>query len=288
MKGRMKMAEKRNGREKEKNKEKNWDKIKNEGIGATEESETEAGEKLFAEDNTAGDNTAENNKTETNMAGDNTVEDKTVEDKTAEDKTAEDKADANEENLNAEEDADTDKKSGAEEDAEQGGKAEKSKKKIGRKDKAEEEVTLTKKEADKILNKLAELNDKYLHVVAEYDNFRKRSQKEREGLYADAYADALKILLPIADNLERAASYTDGDKIVDGVAMTLKQFSGALEKLGIESFGNPGDAFDPNLHNAIMHCEDDSLGENVIAEVYQHGYKKGDRVIRFAMVKVAN
>lgn len=259
MKGRMKMAEKRNGREKEKNKEKNWDKIKNEGIGATEESETEAGEKLFAEDNTAGDNTAENNRTETNMAGDNTVEDK----------TAEDKADANEENLSAEEDADTDKK-------------------IGRKDKAEEEVTLTKKEADKILNKLAELNDKYLHVVAEYDNFRKRSQKEREGLYADAYADALKILLPIADNLERAASYTDGDKIVEGVAMTLKQFSGALEKLGIESFGNPGDAFDPNLHNAIMHCEDDSLGENVIAEVFQHGYKKGDRVIRFAMVKVAN
>ena len=288
MKGRMKMAEKRNGREKEKNKEKNWDKIKNEGIGATEESETEAGEKLFAEDNTAGDNTAENNRTETNMAGDNTVEDKTVEDKTAEDKTAEDKADANEENLSAEEDADTDKKSGAEEDAGQGGKAEKGKKKIGRKDKAEEEVTLTKKEADKILNKLAELNDKYLHVVAEYDNFRKRSQKEREGLYADAYADALKILLPIADNLERAASYTDGDKIVEGVAMTLKQFSGALEKLGIESFGNPGDAFDPNLHNAIMHCEDDSLGENVIAEVYQHGYKKGERVIRFAMVKVAN
>lgn len=282
------MAEKRNGREKEKNKEKNWDKIKNEGIGATEESETEAGEKLFAEDNTAGDNTAENNRTETNMAGDNTVEDKTAEDKTAEDKTAEDKADANEENLSAEEDADTDKKSGAEEDAGQGGKAEKGKKKIGRKDKAEEEVTLTKKEADKILNKLAELNDKYLHVVAEYDNFRKRSQKEREGLYADAYADALKILLPIADNLERAASYTDGDKIVEGVAMTLKQFSGALEKLGIESFGNPGDAFDPNLHNAIMHCEDDSLGENVIAEVFQHGYKKGDRVIRFAMVKVAN
>ena len=211
-----------------------------------------------------------------------------MEDKTAEDKTAEDKADANEENLSAEKDADTDKKSGAEEDAGQGGKAEKGKKKIGRKDKAEEEVTLTKKEADKILNKLAELNDKYLHVVAEYDNFRKRSQKEREGLYADAYADALKILLPIADNLERAASYTDGDKIVDGVAMTLKQFSGALEKLGIESFGNPGDAFDPNLHNAIMHCEDDSLGENVIAEVFQHGYKKGDRVIRFAMVKVAN
>ena len=110
-----------------------------------------------------------------------------------EDKTAEDKADANEENLSAEEDADTDKKIGAEQDAEQGGKAEKGKKKIGRKDKAEEEVTLTKKEADKILNKLAELNDKYLHVVAEYDNFRKRSQKEREGLYADAYADALKI-----------------------------------------------------------------------------------------------
>lgn len=267
------MAEKMNGSEKAKNKEKNWDKIKNEGIGEPEKPETEAGEKISAENNTAKDNTAENNRTETNMSEDN---------------TAEDRADAEKENLSAEADAGTDKKSGAAEDVEQGGKTEKGKKKIGRKDKTEEEVTLTKKEADKILNKLAELNDKYLHVVAEYDNFRKRSQKEREGLYADAYADALKILLPIADNLERAASYKDGDKIVEGVAMTLKQFAGALEKLGIESFGNPGDAFDPNLHNAIMHCEDDSLGENVIAEVFQHGYKKGDRVIRFAMVKVAN
>lgn len=252
-----------NGKEKAKNKEKNWDKIKNEGINETEAPETEAGEEISVEDNTARDNTAENN-------------------------TAEDSTDAEEENLGPEADVDSDKKSGAAEDEGHGGKAEKGKKKSGRKDKVEEEVTLTKKEADKILNKLAELNDKYLHVVAEYDNFRKRSQKEREGLYADAYADALKILLPIADNLERAASYTDGDKIIEGVAMTLKQFSGALEKLGIEAFGNPGDVFDPNLHNAIMHCEDDSLGENVIAEVFQHGYKKGDRVIRFAMVKVAN
>ena len=119
-------------------------------------------------------------------------------------------------------------------------------------------------------------------------NFRKRSQKEREGLYADAYADALKILLPIADNLERAASYTDGDKIVDGVAMTLKQFSGALEKLGIESFGNPGDAFDPNLHNAVLHEESAEFGESEIMDVLQTGYRRGDKILRFAMVKVAN
>ncbi len=249
MKGRMKMAEKMNGREKSKNKDKNWDKIKKE----------------VPDENDAGDTAAE------------------------EELPAEDKVGAEDEIPSRETAGGEGSESGEQAEPEENcGKSEKGKKKSDKKGKDEENVTLTKKEADKILNKLAELNDKYLHVVAEYDNFRKRSQKEREGLYADAYAEALSALLPIADNLERAATYTDGDKIIEGVAMTLKQLSASLEKLGIESFGEPGDSFDPNLHNAIMHCEDDSLGENVIAEVFQHGYKKGDRVIRFAMVKVAN
>lgn len=150
------------------------------------------------------------------------------------------------------------------------------------------DVVMSKEEAEAVAAKLTELNDKYLHVVAEYDNFRKRAQKEREGVYADAYADALGELLPIADNLERAMTYTDGDKVIEGVAMTLKQLSASLEKLGIEAFGAAGETFDPTIHNAVMHVEDENLGENVIADVFQKGYRKGDRVIRFAMVKVAN
>ena len=147
---------------------------------------------------------------------------------------------------------------------------------------------MSKEEAEAVAAKLTELNDKYLHVVAEYDNFRKRAQKEREGVYADAYADALGELLPIADNLERAMTYTDGEKVIEGVAMTLKQLDMSLEKLGIEAFGAVGETFDPAIHNAVMHVEDENLGDNEIADVFQKGYRKGDRVIRFAMVKVAN
>lgn len=150
------------------------------------------------------------------------------------------------------------------------------------------DVVMSKEEAEAVAAKLTELNDKYLHVVAEYDNFRKRAQKEREGVYADAYADALGELLPIADNLERAMTYTDGEKVIEGVAMTLKQLDMSLEKLGIEAFGAVGETFDPAIHNAVMHVEDENLGDNEIADVFQKGYRKGDRVIRFAMVKVAN
>lgn len=154
-------------------------------------------------------------------------------------------------------------------------------------DTVEETVTISGEEAAKILEKFEELNDKYMHVVAEYDNYRKRAQKEREVVYADAYADALSELLPIVDNLERAITFT-GDKVVEGVQMTLNQLNASLEKLGIESFGEAGENFDPNIHNAVMHSEDESLGENVITDVFQRGYRKGDRIIRFAMVKVAN
>ena len=148
------------------------------------------------------------------------------------------------------------------------------------------------KEATEALDKanaeLKELNDKYLRVCAEYDNFRKRTTKERDGLYTDAYADALKELLPIIDNLERAAQYTEPEKLTDGIALIFKSASEMLTKLGIETFGAAGEKFDPNLHNAVMHVDDEEKGESEIVDVFQKGYKKGDRIIRHAMVKVAN
>jgi molecular chaperone GrpE len=125
-------------------------------------------------------------------------------------------------------------------------------------------------------------------MAAEYDNFRRRSAKEREGVYTEAYGDAIAQVLPVIDNMERAALYSDAEKVAEGVKMTLKSFSDILERMGITSFGEPGDAFDPVLHNAVMHVEDETLGESVIKEVFQKGYKKGDKVIRYAMVIVAN
>ena len=151
-----------------------------------------------------------------------------------------------------------------------------------------EEVILTKADADKIAAALAESEDKYKRMLAEYDNYRKRTAAEKDGIYADAYADALKELLPIFDNLERAAAYEDGAKVAEGVKITLNQFKSALAKMNIEEYGEPGDHFDPEIHNALMHVEDDSLGEEVITEVFSKGYRRGDRILRFAMVKVAN
>lgn len=133
-----------------------------------------------------------------------------------------------------------------------------------------------------------ELQDKYLRVCAEYDNFRKRTQKERDGIFTDAYSDALKEILPIFDNLERAALYTEPDKLTEGLELIFKSAKEMLTKLGVEEFGAVGEKFDPNIHNAVMHIEDDSVGEEEIIEVFQKGYKRGDRIIRHAMVKVAN
>ena len=143
-------------------------------------------------------------------------------------------------------------------------------------------------ENEKLKNELAETSDKYLRMLAEYDNFRRRTQKEKEGIYADAYESALSAVLPVADNLERAALCTDGESLSDGVKMIIKQFSEALGKLGVEAYGARGDAFDPVVHNAVMQIEDEELGENTVAEVLQKGYKKGDRILRHAVVKVAN
>lgn len=128
--------------------------------------------------------------------------------------------------------------------------------------------------------------DKYLRMMAEYDNFRKRSAKEKEGIYADAYSDCVKTLLPVLDNLERAEACDQLDALKKGVEMTLKEFRDALSKLGVTEVET--ERFDPNLHNAVMHIEDDSYGESAIVEVFQKGYQKDGKIIRYAMVKVAN
>ena len=154
--------------------------------------------------------------------------------------------------------------------------------------KLEAQIDELTKQVEQAAAELAAANDKYLRLAAEYDNFRKRSAKEREGVYGDAYADALCALLPIFDNLERAVKYSDGDSLQQGVALTLKGLATTLEKLGITEIEAEGKPFDPNFHNAVMHVEDDTLGEGVVAEVLQKGYCKGERVLRYAMVKVAN
>ena len=135
---------------------------------------------------------------------------------------------------------------------------------------------------------LKEKDDKYLRMAAEYDNFRRRSREEKAAVYADALSDTVGELLPIIDNLERAAMYDDGEKVKEGLMMTAKSVSAVLEKLGIETVGAAGETFDPNLHNAVFHVEDESFGEGEIVEVFQKGYKKGNKIIRFAMVKTAN
>ena len=136
---------------------------------------------------------------------------------------------------------------------------------------------------------LADMKDKYLRLLAEYDNYRKRSQKDRESTYSDAKTDTISALLPVYDNLERALlQHTEDEAYYKGVEMTMTQFEDILTKMNVTKFGAAGEPFDPALHSGVMHVEDESLGENVIAEVFQKGFRLGDRVIRFAMVKVAN
>ena len=136
---------------------------------------------------------------------------------------------------------------------------------------------------------MAALNDKYLRICAEYDNFRKRSQKEKEALYTDVKAETLKSFLPVYDNLLRAlAQPTEDAAYAKGVEMIMAQFNTTMEKLGVEKIESLGQTFDPAYHNAVMHVDDEEKGENEIVEVFQEGFKAGDKVIRFAMVKVAN
>lgn len=132
-------------------------------------------------------------------------------------------------------------------------------------------------------------HDTYLRLAAEFDNFRKRTVKEKDQSYGNGKADAIAKLLPIYDNLERALNQpTEDAAYKKGVELTMNELIKILNGLGVEIFGAPGDAFDPALHNAVMHIEDESLGENVVAQVFQKGFKLGDKIVRFAMVQAAN
>ena len=149
---------------------------------------------------------------------------------------------------------------------------------------AEAEEKAKKAEAE-----LAELNDKYLRLAAEYDNFRRRSAKEKEGLYNDCFAEAISAFLPVVDNAERAAAYANDDsELAKGVLMLNKQLKDVLEKMKVTEIVSDGEQFDPNLHNAILHEEDDESPENTVSQTLQKGYRIGDKVIRHALVKVVN
>ena len=131
--------------------------------------------------------------------------------------------------------------------------------------------------------------DAHLRVAAEFDNFRKRTVKEKEASYGNGKADAVAKMLPVYDNLERALNQpTEDAAYKKGVEMTMNELTKIFTSLGVEIFGNVGDEFDPNLHNAVMHIDSEELGENVIAQVFQKGFKIGEKVVRFAMVQVAN
>ena len=131
--------------------------------------------------------------------------------------------------------------------------------------------------------------DAHLRLAAEYDNFRKRTLKEKESAYSNGKADAIEKLLPVYDNLLRALKQETADTAYKkGVEMTMNELVKILNGLGVEIFGNEGDEFDPNLHNAVMHVDDENYGENVICQVFQQGFKLGDKIVRFAMVQVAN
>ena len=137
--------------------------------------------------------------------------------------------------------------------------------------------------------KYNELQDSHLRLAADYENFRKRTLKEKEQSYGNGKADAIEKLLPVYDNLERALNQdTEDAAYKKGVEMTMTQLVSILNGMGVEIFGQAGDVFDPNFHNAVMHVEDEAFGENTICQVFQKGFKLGDKIVRFAMVQVAN
>ena len=161
--------------------------------------------------------------------------------------------------------------------------------------KTEEVEAESVSETDELKKRIAELEallkekeDQHLRMAAEYDNFRRRSREEREATYTEAVADTVSEILPIIDNLERASMYDDDSKVKEGLVMIAKSVESVFEKLKVETVGAPGETFDPNLHNAVLHAEDEERGEGEIVEVFQKGYKKGNKIIRFAMVKTVN
>lgn len=156
-------------------------------------------------------------------------------------------------------------------------------------DKKEEKEEKEPTAEEKLTAENAELRDKYLRLLAEFDNYRKRCVKERQEIYPDATAHAVEAFLPLADNFERAANAESSDeKYKAGVMMIYDQLANAFKKLGIEEISRVGEQFDPALENAVSHIEDENLGENVVAQVFQKGYRLGDKVIRHAMVVIAN
>ena len=151
---------------------------------------------------------------------------------------------------------------------------------------AEEEK---KPEEKAVSEEMALLNDKYLRICAEYDNYRKRTQKEKDNLYGDIRANVITSFLPVYDNLVRAlAAETSDEAYRKGVEMIMNQFNATMEKLGVTEINAVGEKFDPAIHNAVMHVDDETKGENEVVEEFQKGFKIGDKVIRFSMVKVAN
>ena len=196
------------------------------------------------------------------------------EEKIIQEETAETKA---EETTAAETEETAEETPAEEKEQAEDGKQKKEKKIFGKKEKKP-----TKEEYDI-------LNDKYLRVCAEYDNFRKRSLKEKEGIYGDVRSNVVTSFLPVYDNLVRALdTKTEDEAYRKGVEMIMNQFNQTLEKLGVAEIPALGEKFNPELHNAVMHVDDETKGENEIVEVFQKGFKLGDKIIRFAMVKVAN
>ncbi|MBE6925086.1 MAG: nucleotide exchange factor GrpE [Ruminococcaceae bacterium] len=170
---------------------------------------------------------------------------------------------------------------------------------VAKKDKENKEIPVEETvEAPEVVEETPEINweekynaerDAHLRVAAEFDNFRKRTIKEKEASYGNGKADAVAKLLPVYDNLERALNQpTEDEAYKKGVELTMNELVKIFTGLGVEIFGEVGETFDPNLHNAVMHIENEELGENVIAAVFQKGFKIGDKVVRFAMVQVAN
>ena len=151
------------------------------------------------------------------------------------------------------------------------------------------ELTAALESAEKAMAALKEKEDQFLRLAAEYDNYRRRSQKEKESAWADSKAETAAAFLPVYDNLERALKQDTADEAYKkGVEMTMTQLKEVLSKLGIQEIPALGETFDPNLHNAVMHVEDENAGENTIVEVFQAGFRTEEKVIRFSMVKVAN
>ena len=163
-------------------------------------------------------------------------------------------------------------------------------------DQIEDEENIQTDEADDTSSELDEMKDRYMRLLAEYDNFRKRSKTERDSVYSEAVSDASKEWLSVLDNIERALGFSENTaedenakNLTDGVGLVYKQALEVLEKLGITEIPcEIGFEFDPNVHSAVTHIEDENLGEQCIAAIFQKGYQKGDRIIRFALVQVAN